>query len=108
MVAKSGRNVSADLLISVVIMFSSVSRYRLESDIVHVSTYQLVIVVVLHEKGIMSVRGGNFRITDIQFVVEQCLDDIARTLRGKTPVGSKGKYQKIACARAKAALRLPS
>lgn len=39
--------------------------------------------------------GRDFRITDIQFVIQQCSDNGARAFGRKTPVGSKRQHQVI-------------
>ena len=58
-------------------------------NIVHISAHQLVIMTIFHQEGIMSMAGGDFRIADIQLVIQQRPDNSAGALWRKTPISSK-------------------
>ena len=58
-------------------------------NIVHISAHQLVIMTIFHQEGIMSMAGGDFRIADIQLVIQQRPDNSAGALWRKTPVSGK-------------------
>lgn len=75
--------------VSILIRMICAAATGLYGNIVHISTHQLVIMAIFHQEGIMAMAGGDFRITDIQFVIQQCPDNGAGALRRKTPVSGK-------------------